>query len=147
MCWWRRCKKGLCHPHSWNVMHAVHRVCFKREAERGGRWRGGGEEVGGPSVEETGRRGARCSRWGLLLLLLLQLHEKDEAEISLPTPSLPSIQQKIPSSIKLFLPSSLGGKLSMTIHHGCLVCGRAEEKGKRGEGRREMEERGGDGRG
>lgn len=38
---WRRCKR-LCHPHSWNVMHAVHRVCFKREAE-GEEERWGGE--------------------------------------------------------------------------------------------------------
>lgn len=47
---WRRCKR-LCHPHSWNVMHAVHRVCFKREV-RSRRRRGA-------SLEETG-----CSRWG-----------------------------------------------------------------------------------
>lgn len=44
--------KRLCHPHSWNVMHAVHRVCFKREAEGGG---GGGEE---------GRRGTLFGRQG-----------------------------------------------------------------------------------
>lgn len=36
-------KKWLCHPHSWNVMHAVHRVCFKWEAEKGGG--GGGGEL------------------------------------------------------------------------------------------------------
>lgn len=46
-------KKRLCHPHSWNVMHAVHRVCFKWEAEEVG------EE--GRSLEEPGCTG------GLLL--------------------------------------------------------------------------------
>lgn len=83
-------KKRLCHPHSWNVMHAVHRVCFKWEAEGGG---GGGEEE--PSLEETG-----CSRWGLLRLLL---HEKDEAQNSLPHPSSSSSSsQKNPPPLTFF---------------------------------------------
>lgn len=50
---WRSCKKRLCHPHSWNVMHAVHRVCFKREAEEG-RSRGWGALFGKDRVLEVG---------------------------------------------------------------------------------------------
>lgn len=116
---WRRCKR-LCHPHSWNVMHAVHRVCFKREAA------GGGEEVvgrrGEPSLVETGCTGAPCLRWGLLLLLLLLLYyfmKQMKPKAHFPSTKNFSINLFL-NFFKFFFRGG-GGKLSMTIHHGCLV--------------------------
>lgn len=69
-------KKSLCHPHSWNVMHAVHRVCFK--------WGGGlfrrARVHGG-----LGTRGGVCPT------------EKDEAQNSLPLLLfLPLLQKHTP---------------------------------------------------
>lgn len=65
-------KKRLCHPHSWNVMHAVHRVCFKWEAEKGG---GGG---GGELFRRARVHGGLATRGRVCPT------EKDEAQNSLP---------------------------------------------------------------
>lgn len=50
-------KREPCHPHSWNVMHAVHRVYFKRGPRRGG---GSGER----GVRSFRRLEPPTSTWG-----------------------------------------------------------------------------------
>lgn len=118
MCCWSR-GKGLCHPHSWNVMHAAYRVCFKREERRG-------EEQGGEG------RGTLCgctgTRGGVFYRLLLR------------PPLLPLLhawrrwrrkshflfceERPKHSNMKV----CRAGKLSMNTHDGGL------ERGEKGEG-------------
>lgn len=75
---WRRCK-SLCHPHSWNVMHAVHRVCFKREAE------GGGGEEGSPLWKRQGAQGLGA-RGGVYYYSFMKTMKQ---KTHFPTPSAP----------------------------------------------------------
>lgn len=104
--------KRLCHPHSWNVMHAVHRVCFKREAEGGG---GGGEE---------GRRGTLFGRQGAQGLAarggvhhhFYYFMKKMKHKTCFPPDQTPPPKKTSP--LTFFFSSPFGGKLSMTIHHG-----------------------------
>ena len=95
---WRRCKR-LCHPHSWNVMHAVHRVCFEREAEGGGEERRGGE--GNPLWKRQGaqRLGARG---GVYYLYYYYFMKKMKQKTHFP-PALP--QKNFSINLFFFLSS------------------------------------------